>query len=118
MGLPDHLAGLLTPGIELIQTNIAWVLLTGERVYKIKRPVKLPFLDLRSPERRRFLGELGAELAGLTERVPTISAEEAIDGLRDIQRSWADDFAGDPVLSHVEDCIEELARIHRLAAAG
>lgn len=55
MGLPDHLAGLLTPGIELIETNIAWVLLTGDRVYKIKRPVKLPFLDLRSAERRRFL---------------------------------------------------------------
>lgn len=55
MGLPDHLAGLLTPSVELIETNIAWLLLTGERVYKIKRPVKLPFLDMRSAERRRFL---------------------------------------------------------------
>src|SRR5690348_7642840 len=57
MGLPDSLAALLTPGVTLVETNIAWVLLTGERVYKIKRPVKLPFLDIRSAERRKFLCE-------------------------------------------------------------
>ena len=31
--------------------------------------------------------------------------------LRMIHNSKADDFAGDPVLTHVQDCIEELERI-------
>jgi aminoglycoside phosphotransferase family enzyme/predicted kinase len=41
-------------GIQLIETHISWVLLTGEFAYKIKRPVVYPFLDLRSAERRGF----------------------------------------------------------------
>jgi len=31
--------------VELIETHISWVLLTGEYAYKIRKPVKLPFLD-------------------------------------------------------------------------
>jgi hypothetical protein len=69
------------------------------------------------PERRRFLGELRAGLAELAEQIPTISAEDAIERLGGIHRSWADDFAGDPVLAHVEDCIGELARIRKLEAS-
>jgi aminoglycoside phosphotransferase family enzyme/predicted kinase len=41
--------------IHLVETHISWILLTGELVYKIKRPVCLPFVDLRSPERRELL---------------------------------------------------------------
>ncbi|TXT37994.1 MAG: hypothetical protein FD135_3216 [Comamonadaceae bacterium] len=33
------------PQVELVQTHISWVLLAGEFAYKIKKPVKLPFLD-------------------------------------------------------------------------
>ena len=61
-GLPAHLGALLTPQayphavdtIELIETHISWVLLTGPFAYKIKRPVRYAFVDLRSPERRSF----------------------------------------------------------------
>ena len=61
--LPRRLRGLLTPAayphpvdsIELVQTHISWVLLTGRYAYKIKRPVQYPFVDLRSAERRAFL---------------------------------------------------------------
>jgi aminoglycoside phosphotransferase family enzyme/predicted kinase len=64
-GLPPHLAALLTPRayphevgeIRLVETHISWVLLTGGIAYKIKRPVRYPFVDLRSAERRRFLCE-------------------------------------------------------------
>ncbi|HEU4928322.1 MAG TPA: aminoglycoside phosphotransferase, partial [Candidatus Krumholzibacteria bacterium] len=40
--------------VELVETHISWVLLTGELAYKIKRPVQHAFVDLRSPERRAF----------------------------------------------------------------
>ena len=63
--LPSALAGLMTPqayphpvdDVGLVQTPISWVLLAGEFAYKIKRPVRYPFIDLRSLERRGFLCE-------------------------------------------------------------
>jgi uncharacterized protein len=61
--LPQRLRGLLSPAayphpvdsIELVQTHISWVLLTGRFAYKLKRPVRYAFIDLSSPERREFL---------------------------------------------------------------
>jgi len=63
--LPDSLRGLLAPrayphpveSVRLIETHISWVLLAGEFAYKIKRPVRYPFIDLRAPGRRKFLCE-------------------------------------------------------------
>lgn len=63
--LPEHLAGLLTEAayahpvrdIEVVETHISWVLLTGEFAYKIKRPVHYPFVDLRSQLRRAHFCE-------------------------------------------------------------
>jgi aminoglycoside phosphotransferase family enzyme/predicted kinase len=60
--LPEHLRNLLTPAayphpveaIELVQTHVSWVLLTGSFAYKIKRPVHYAFIDLRAMERRAF----------------------------------------------------------------
>jgi aminoglycoside phosphotransferase family enzyme/predicted kinase len=40
---------------ELRETHISWVVLEGERAYKIKKPVRLPFLDYGSLERRHEL---------------------------------------------------------------
>ena len=40
--------------MQLVETHISWVLLTGEIAYKIKRPVQYPFVDLRSAQRRAF----------------------------------------------------------------
>jgi aminoglycoside phosphotransferase family enzyme/predicted kinase len=61
--LPEELSGLLEAGayphpvrrLELVQTHISWVLLTGDYAYKIKRPVCYPFVDLRSASRRHDL---------------------------------------------------------------
>ena len=61
--LPEALAGLLAPSayphpadpISLIETPISWVLLAGEFAYKIKRPVRYPFVDQRDAVRRRHL---------------------------------------------------------------
>jgi aminoglycoside phosphotransferase family enzyme len=61
--LPDHLHALLYPRayphpvrvVDLIETHISWVLLTGKFAYKIKRPVHYSFVDLRSAEQRPAL---------------------------------------------------------------
>lgn len=39
--------------VTLVETHISWVLLTGQIALKIKKPVKLPFLDFSSAEARR-----------------------------------------------------------------
>jgi aminoglycoside phosphotransferase family enzyme len=39
--------------VELVDTHISWVLLTGKYAYKVKKPVKFPFLDFTSLERRK-----------------------------------------------------------------
>lgn len=62
----DHqglVEGLLEPGayprpperVELIETHLSWVFLAGERVYKVKKPVDLGFVDQRDPAERRRL---------------------------------------------------------------
>jgi len=55
-------AALLKPGayphkprkIELVQTQMSFVLLTGEYAYKIKKPVNLGYLDYSTLEKRHF----------------------------------------------------------------
>lgn len=42
---------------ELIETHISWVILTGEFVYKIKKPVNFGFLDFSTLEKREFYCE-------------------------------------------------------------
>lgn len=51
--LPPLIAGLLEPRrypgeleqVSLVQTHISWVLLAGDFAYKIKKPLRLSFLD-------------------------------------------------------------------------
>jgi aminoglycoside phosphotransferase family enzyme/predicted kinase len=51
--LPPLIRALMEPGcyghaveqVQLIETHISWVLLTGDYVYKIKKPLDLGFLD-------------------------------------------------------------------------
>lgn len=45
--------------IQLIETHISWVLLTGDYVYKIKKPVNLGFLDFSSLEKKKTLLRVG-----------------------------------------------------------
>ena len=73
-------------------------------------------LDAQDDERVRFLAELSSELAGLAVRAPDRPADELIEQLRSIDAFQREDFAGDPVLTHVEACIEELERIQSQSA--
>ncbi len=43
--------------VEMLETHISWVLLTGDYAYKIKKPVDLGFLDFSRLEQRRFFCE-------------------------------------------------------------
>ncbi|CAG0998692.1 hypothetical protein MTYP_02723 [Methylophilaceae bacterium] len=43
-----------TRSIQLIETHISWILLTGDFAYKIKKPVDFGFLDFTTLEKRRF----------------------------------------------------------------
>jgi len=68
--LPDFVSCLLRPAayphpvdeIRLIQTHISYVLLAGEYVYKIKKPVNFGFLDFTSLVKRRFFCDREVEL--------------------------------------------------------
>ena len=44
-------------GVELVETHISWVLLTGRYAYKIKKPVDLGFLDFSTLDKRQHFCE-------------------------------------------------------------
>jgi len=46
-----------TSKIEIRETHISWIILTGEFAYKIKKPVNLGFLDFSSLSKRKFYCE-------------------------------------------------------------
>jgi aminoglycoside phosphotransferase family enzyme/predicted kinase len=77
---PDLIQAMLRPefyphrpaAVELVQTHISYVLLAGDEVYKVKKPVRFAFLDFSSLERRRHFCQeevrLNRRLAGDTYR--------------------------------------------------
>lgn len=42
------------PSRELIETHISWVILAGDYVYKLKKPIDYSFLNFSTLERRRY----------------------------------------------------------------
>jgi len=54
----DHPVG----DLELIETHISWVVLTGDFVYKIKKPVDFGFLDFSTLAKRKKYCELEFQL--------------------------------------------------------
>jgi len=65
-----HLEAASAPNIEDLvevhETHISWVFLAGDRAYKLKKPLVLPFLDYGTPQRRR---ELCSEEVRLNRRL-------------------------------------------------
>ena len=82
-----------TDAIELIETHISWVFLTGPFAYKIKKPVRFPFLDFSTLDHRKRYCEdelrlnrrLASELyldvvpIGGTRAAPKVGAKPAIE---------------------------------------
>ncbi len=48
--------------VRVLDTHISWVVLTGDFAYKIKKPIRLAFLDYATLEKRRHYCELELEL--------------------------------------------------------
>ena len=67
--------------------------------------------------RRRFLARLSAELDRIGKRFDSMSRSGLIERLRTLHRRQPGEFADDPVLEHLADCIEELERIESGGAA-
>jgi aminoglycoside phosphotransferase family enzyme len=44
--------GIATGSVTCLETHMSWVFLAGNLVYKIKKPVRLPYLDFSTLERR------------------------------------------------------------------
>jgi uncharacterized protein len=79
--------------VRVAETHISWVFLTGEHAYKIKKPIKLPFLDFSTLElRRRYCDEelrlnrrlapnlyVGVVPIGGAASAPRVGAEPAIE---------------------------------------
>jgi aminoglycoside phosphotransferase family enzyme/predicted kinase len=64
--LPATIEGLLQPeayghavgdGVQLIQTHVSYVLLAGDQVYKVKKPVDFGFINYSTPARRKRASE-------------------------------------------------------------
>ena len=70
MQLPEMVQRLLDPiahpdtpqGIELVQTQMSFILLTDDYVYKVKKPVNLGYLDYTTLDKRRFYCQREVEL--------------------------------------------------------
>ena len=69
--LPEMVQALLNPkaypetppqGIELVQTQMSFVFLTDEYVYKVKKPVNLGYLDYTTLDKRHFYCQREVEL--------------------------------------------------------
>ncbi len=83
MSAPANVLAAL-PAIErCIETHISWVLLAGEFVWKVKKPLTLPFLDYSTVERRRIYCEEELRLnrrfaPGLYLEVVDLNGEPAV----------------------------------------
>ena len=125
--IADRLAEGLDPPVERIETHAAIILLSGDRAFKLKKPVAFSFLDFRTLEARRRALEAELDLNRRTapdiyEAVlpvvegpdgPALGGDgEAVEWVLVMRR-----FAADARLDHVAgrgeltpDLVEELAR--------
>lgn len=123
----DALRAQLPPDtrIDCRETHISWVLLAGERAWKIKKPVTLPFLDYGTVAQRRVCCE--RELA-LNRRfapdlyldVADLAGEPAV-----LMRRFAEEMRLDHVSSngdltgaHLTQLARDLAAFQREAAVA
>lgn len=111
---PAH-HGLSSP-IEVIETHISLIFLAGEKAYKLKRAVRLPYADFSTLERRRRYCE--AEVALNTRTAPEIYC-----GVRTITRDPDGSLAFDgdgQVIDHVVEMhrFSQDMLFDRMAEAG
>jgi hypothetical protein len=124
-------------GVELVETHISWVLLAGDFAYKVKKPIRLPFLDFSTLDARRHFCEEELRLNRRTapglylEVVPVVrtaeggarigAAGEPVEYAVKMRRFAAEDLAdamarrGALGEAQVDDLAATLARFHAAA---
>lgn len=123
--------------VDLVQTAISWVLLAGDMAYKIKKPVKLPFLDFSTLAlrqqycmeelrlNRRFAPDIYLDVVGIfnapdgpgwSGNGPPI--EYAVKMRRFDEAGRLDHLCarGDLLPSHLSDLADTLCALHEKAA--
>lgn len=139
---PDWLTQLLLPSayphpvkrVELVETHISWLLLTGEFVYKIKKPVDLGFLNFSTLGQRkhyceeeyrlnhRLTPELYLGVVGIGYRLNTLCMEcdqDIIDYAVKLRQfdptALADNLLARDALTPalIADLASEIARVHQ-----
>lgn len=101
--------------LELLETHISWVILTGPFAYKLKKPVNFGFLDYSTRERRRhFCFEelrLNRRLApNLYLDVVQLGEEYAVKMRQFPQEALLDRCQVGP--HHVDSIADQVARFH------
>ena len=85
---------------------MSWVFLTDDRVYKLKKPVKYPFLDFSTLRRRRFFCEeelrLNRRLANDTYRDVVPFARKVVETFPD-RVLWGTDWPHPNLKGHMVD---------------
>src|SRR5208283_1364500 len=98
---PEHPAR-----VELRQTHTSYVFLAGDYVYKVRKPIRLPFIDCSTPTRRRELCE--RELS-LNSR---LSPDVYFGVLPIIYRNGT--YSLDGVLTDADVVVDFALKMHRL----
>ena len=123
--------------MQLVETHVSWILLGDTEAFKVKKPVRLPFLDFSSLARRRAACEEELRLnrtysPGLYRDVACLRADgdgglsldgpgEPVEYAVRMRRfaagsTWAERLAEGTLLPHhVDGFAERLASIHRAA---
>jgi aminoglycoside phosphotransferase family enzyme/predicted kinase len=101
--------------LSLMETHASWVVLAGERAYKIKKPIVLPFLDYGTLEKRR--AACMAELAYNRRFAPELYL--GLVALTGTPEAPQCDGGGEIVEYAVEMLrFDEAARLDHIAARG
>lgn len=127
--------------VTLVQTHISYVLLAGERVYKIKKPVRFTFLDFSTLERRGYfsheevrlnrrlapdvyLGVLAVSEEHGAYRLSSEDDPSAVEYVIEMRRLPADRMLDQLLdrnavtLAMIDAIADRLAEFHRRADAG
>ncbi|NOQ90232.1 MAG: aminoglycoside phosphotransferase, partial [Gammaproteobacteria bacterium] len=120
--------------IELIETHISWVILTGDYAYKIKKPVNFGFLNFSTLEKRhtyckqelklnrRLAATIYLEVVSITgtQNRPVISGsgdvlEYAVKMVQFPQSAQLDNMLADGKLNaeHMDAIADMVARFHQ-----
>jgi aminoglycoside phosphotransferase family enzyme/predicted kinase len=122
---PPLIQALLNPAIyphpveavEVVETHGAWVLLAGDHAYKIKKPVRLPFMDFSTLALRRAACEAEIRVNRRFQN-PDRPATQLYLGVLPILGTPAEPRWGEPGTADAGQAIEFAVNMHRFDEAA